>query len=112
MKTEYTHDEWLAEAKLRFGDNPMNWAFVCPSCGHVATIEDWKNTDAPDGAIAFSCVGRYGRQPAGEAFVKSTGLPCNYAGGGLFGLNPIAVAFDDGTVKMFAFADMGAKGGE
>ncbi len=109
MKTEYTHEAWRAEAKLRFGDDPMNWAFVCPSCGHVATVD----AGAPGGAIAFSCVGRYGQQPAGEAFVKSTGLPCNYAGGGLFGLNPIAVAFDDGTVNMtFAFADMSAKGGE
>ena len=37
-----THAEWLAEATRRFGDDPMAWKFVCPSCGHIASVQDWK----------------------------------------------------------------------
>lgn len=104
-----THAEWMAEAKRRFGDDPMNWQFVCPSCGHVASVKDWKDAGAPEGAVAFSCVGRYtgdGKAAEDKAF-KHGGGPCNYTGGGLFRLNPVGVVFEDGGEprQTFAFAD-------
>ncbi len=37
---------------------------------------------------------------------KKAGGPCNYAGGGLIGLNPVQVIGDSGRItRMFAFAD-------
>lgn len=104
------HADWLAEAKRRFGDDPMNWQFVCPSCGHVASVKDWKDAGAGEGAVAFSCIGRYTRtdeEAASKAF-KREGGPCNYTGGGLFALNPIGVVFEDGGEPRptFAFADV------
>lgn len=104
-----THAEWLAEATRRFGDDPMAWKFVCPSCGHIASVQDWKDAGAPEGAVAFSCIGRYsddGEDAANKAF-KHGGGPCNYTGGGLFKLNPVAVNFGDGDEprQTFAFAD-------
>ena len=106
------HAEWLAEAQRRFGNDPMAWRFVCPSCGHDASVKDWKDAGAPEGAVAFSCVGRYtgdGKSAAANAF-KHGGGPCNYTGGGLFRLNPVAVDYGDGTEprQTFAFSDVTA----
>ncbi|MFJ4787628.1 VVA0879 family protein [Streptomyces sp. NPDC088794] len=35
-----THDELTAEATARFGKNPLDWAFVCPNCGDIASTAD------------------------------------------------------------------------
>jgi hypothetical protein len=97
-----SHAEWEAEAIRRFGADPLNWRFVCPSCGHVASVKDWKDSGAPQGAVAFSCVGRYGSH-AKQIFDKTQG-PCNYSGGGLFKLNPVTVVFEDGeNMQTFEF---------
>jgi len=102
MMREITHDKWKEEATALFGPNPLAWRFVCPSCGHVASIDDWVKTGAKNMA-AFSCIGRI-TNPSQGAFVKGKG-PCNYAGGGLIGLNPVKVLFEDGkTTELFEFA--------
>lgn len=101
-----THAAWKAEGLRRFGADPRAWQFVCPSCGHIASVADWKAAGAPDGAVAFSCIGRYtgdGNAAADKAF-KHAGGPCNYTGGGLFRLNPVEVDFEDGNEPMRAFA--------
>jgi hypothetical protein len=112
-----THSEWLVEAKRRFGEDPLTWKFVCPACGHVASVGDWKKAGAPESAVAFSCVGRWvgvkrdalGLNPEkvkrGELPPAEGSGPCNYAGAGLFCLNPVAVEFEGNTHRMFAFAD-------
>lgn len=91
QKKEFTLDEWNAEGTKLFGDDKMKWAFKCPSCGHVATVSDWKDAGAPEGAVAFSCVGRYLSGPRRDFLNGSGEGPCNYAGGGLFKLNPVTV---------------------
>ena len=102
--------DWRAEAAQRFGADSMAWRFVCPICKHVACAQDWKNAGAPDGTIAFSCVGRYLPNPRGAFDGKGAG-PCNYAGGGLFRLNPVKVVCPDGTeIRAFEFADALAPG--
>ncbi|MBK6616387.1 VVA0879 family protein [Ottowia sp.] len=103
-----SHAEWLAEAERLFGPNPLKWRFVCPSCGHVASVEDWKSAGASEGEVAFSCVGRHSTEEhkAAKAVFGRQGGPCNYAGGGLFKLNPVAVDFGDneGPRMTFEFA--------
>lgn len=101
--TEYTHEEWIAEAKRRFGDDAKTWRFVCPSCGHVASVADYQAAGAPESAVAFSCVGRW--TGAKKDVFAQDGGPCNYAGGGLFRLNPNTVAFGDAVHSVFAFAE-------
>ena len=97
------YDEWHSEGVSLFGPDEMKWRFTCPSCGYVATPEDWKNAGAPSGAVAFSCVGRWRPESTGVIFNKNGG-PCNYAGGGLFGLNPVHILRPDGeTHNIFAF---------
>jgi hypothetical protein len=90
-------EEWEAEGARRFGPDRMTWKFVCPSCGHVASAADWRNAGAPSGAVAFSCVGRWLKNP--KRMGERPG-PCNYAGGGLFAINPLDV---DG-LRVFDFA--------
>lgn len=100
-----TAAEWRAEAVRRFGADPMAWRFVCPVCKHEQSVADYKAAGAPEGTVAFSCVGRW-IEGASEAFSGRPG-PCTYAGGGLFALNPIRVTTDDGkTIDVFAFAEV------
>lgn len=104
-----THAEWKAEGERRFGKDVMKWKFVCPVCQYVQSVEDYKNAGAEQTTVAFSCVGR-SIEGAQEAFEtrRKKGVnkgPCNYAGGGLFRLNPVEVSFPDGkTESYFAFA--------
>ncbi len=100
-----TYEEWFAEGEKRFGKDRNYWKFVCPSCGHVAAAHDWFDADAPAGAVGFSCVGRWTGAGAAATFKKAGG-PCNYAGGGLFKLNPIAVIDAEGKEHhVFEFAE-------
>ena len=79
MKNRRTisHEDWLKEAKEKFGDDPKKWQFKCPSCKTVQTIEDFKKAGLEKNDImsyiAFSCVGR---------FTKEKG--CDWTLGGLF----------------------------
>lgn len=98
--TIYTKEQWLAQGSKLFGSNFLNWRFKCPSCGYIASVLDYKNAGAPGNSVAFSCVGRW-MSNSKEAFIKDNrNIPCNYAGGGLFQLNPVEV---DGS-KYFEFA--------
>lgn len=95
--TEITFDAWQEMAKKLFPEGSDTVAFVCPSCGHVATVREYREAKAPDGAIGFSCIGRWTDADDRQTFQKQGG-PCQYAGGGLIGLNPIRVTFPDGKV--------------
>ena len=107
MKTHFnSKEEWTAEGNRLFGANQMQWKFICPSCGHVATMQDWKDAGASIRQAAFSCVGR-ALGSTRDAFADGDG-PCNYAGGGLFGLNPVSI--EGRTEKVFAFARREGKG--
>jgi hypothetical protein len=97
--------EWLAEGERRFGKDTMKWKFVCPSCGFVASTEDYKKAGAKPENVAFSCIGRWTGHMNNDAFVTKKG-PCNYAGGGLIKLNPITVVMPDGQEhQAFDFAE-------
>jgi hypothetical protein len=101
-RLQLTLAEWHEEARRRFGEVGREWAFVCPSCGHVARVCDWETVGAKEGEVAYSCVGRHLANP--KTLGQRPG-PCNYAGGGLFGLNPVDITDDEGRVhSLFAFA--------
>jgi hypothetical protein len=102
---ELRYTEWRAEGERRFGPDHMRWRFRCPSCKSVVTPADYKAAGVPDGAVAFSCVGRW--MPETTATLGKTGQGfCNYAGGGLFKLNPIKVTDPEGIEhQVFEFAE-------
>jgi hypothetical protein len=104
----FTHSQWLAEGERLFGPDTSTWRFICPSCRYVASVADWRAAGASENAVAFACIGRYVGDPqaSADAAFKGKGGPCNYTGGGLFGLNPVFVDFGDGSKPRptFAFA--------
>ncbi|MBE9036031.1 VVA0879 family protein [aff. Roholtiella sp. LEGE 12411] len=93
-------EQWLTHGQTLFGKDTMQWKFKCPSCGHIASVEDYKKTGAPSSAVGFSCVGRW-LPVHKKAFddKDKRKIPCNYAGGGLININPVEV---DGK-KVFEF---------
>jgi hypothetical protein len=97
-----TLQQWHARARELFGADQKSWRFKCPVCGHEASVADYQAAGAPVGAVAFSCVGRW-IEGSREAFGQSGKGPCNYAGGGLFSLNPQPIV--DLDFAAFAFAE-------
>lgn len=99
-----TLEEWEKEAIKRFGIDRMKWKFVCPSCQTVIQVQEWKDAGAGNGAVAYSCIGRY--LPEKQEFIgkkkKIKGKPCNYTTGGLFNISPIEVEGD----HYFDFAEV------
>lgn len=101
---KYTPKEWKAEAARRFGADQMKWKFVCPSCGHVQSAQDYRDAGASSTSVGFSCVGRWDGHMSRGAF-QGIGGPCNYAGGGLIQLNPVTVVHPGGKeTRHFDFA--------
>lgn len=84
-----TVDEWFEKGKSLFGPDREDWRWKCPLCGHTASSKEYLDAGAPEGAIGYSCIGRFLDKPK-PAFVKGPG-PCDYAGGGLFEFNPITI---------------------
>lgn len=102
-----TEQEWLNEGKNRFGEDFMKWRFVCPMCGHTASIQEFKDAGADDPNLAFQeCIGRYlGKGSPKEG--DSSG--CNWAAYGLFGIpnGKGIIVIDDNEMgtEVFDFAE-------
>jgi hypothetical protein len=102
---EIAHKDWIEEAKKRY-ETSDDIAFKCPSCGHIATVKEWKDAGADEGEIGFSCIGRRIGAKREALDSQSKKGPCNYAGGGLIRLNPVKIVFDEGNAtSVFDFAD-------
>ena len=106
-----TLEEWMAEGTRRFGEAQLNWKFVCPACGHIQAVEDfrpYKSQGATAETARFNCIGRYSgaQQNAGLNGTGKAKGPCDYTGGGLFDLLPVTVVLPDGSkARSFAFAE-------
>jgi len=120
-------DVWQGEGRRLYGDNVATWKFRCPSCGHVQTAMDFKSYGVPirsiDTRLAFSCIGRsiaelHPALPVAEMWGTDLGYGCNYAGGGLFRINPTVIVFgiaketgEEATRPVFDWADPLPTGG-
>lgn len=105
-----TPEEWQAEGTRLFGSDVNTWRFMCPSCGHVQTRQDFidlgLNMRQVDELLAYSCIGRW-LDPMGavDAFEDSTGSGCRYLGGLNPNISPIKIELHDGrTRQTFGFA--------
>lgn len=102
-----TTKDWSDEGVRLFGKDKMNWKFACPICNSVMSVRDYKDAGAPENAVGFSCIGRYMNKRR-DAFTDDGPGPCNYAGGGLFKLNPVLIGDSPGSLLFnFAGADKG-----
>lgn len=101
-RIRWTRDELLAEARARFGEDPKLWAFVCPSCGDVATPADFLANDADPNLIGQECIGRSFGALRGEKRTTKQGVTvgdaprgCDWCAYGLF-RGPWLITFPDG----------------
>lgn len=91
-----TQAELVAEATERFGEDKMAWAFVCPSCGDVATGKDFALQGLAPAWVGQECIGRQladWRRRGEEAPVRG----CDYAAYGLISGPWEVVVQDQGT---------------
>jgi hypothetical protein len=90
------YDIWLSQLKIKFGDDPKNWAFKCPSCGNIQNGHDFinNNIESPESKVYYSCIGRY---------VK--GIGCDWTLGGLLKINSVSVMKDAQVFPVFEMAD-------
>jgi hypothetical protein len=107
-----TEAEWLAKGNELFGEDMLEWKFVCPICGHVQTPNDFrpfKDAGATPDSARNECIGRY-TLPRGVAQGEG-GQPCDYAGYGLIQVSPIRIAREGGRESQ-AFAFAGTEGSD
>jgi hypothetical protein len=96
-----TLDEYYQTGRLLFGEDTDNWRFICPSCGHIASVKEYTECDAPESAVAYSCIGRWTGEKYPAVSKNGSPGPCDYAGGGLFRFNPVEI---EGHGNYFEFA--------
>lgn len=116
-----TQAELVAEARSRFGDDPLGWAFQCPRCGDVATGRDFREALADhsrtnrDGSATIAsdllgqeCIGRTLGALAGPATEDGKGQArrgCDWCAYGFFP-GPWEIELPDGrTVSGFPLAE-------
>lgn len=59
-KIALTQKQYMEIGVKLFGENELDWRFICPSCGHVASAADYRDAGAPSGlgnAGAYSGAG-------------------------------------------------------
>lgn len=103
----FTEKEWVEEGMRRFGKDWGNWKFECPMCGHVASIDEFKEAGAKDPNSAYQeCIGRYtGKGSPKEG--DSSG--CNWASYGLLGIpkgGTVVLTGEDTGTHIFSFAEL------
>lgn len=97
-----TQTELCDRARQLFGDEPKDWAFVCPSCGDVATARDFTAAAADPYRIGQECIGRSLGALAKPKATNERG--CDWAAYGLF-RGPWLIDLPNGkTVGSFALA--------
>lgn len=115
MKTDreiktMTREEWHTLGVELFGSDYEKWLFVCPSCGNIASIGDYrkyKDKGATPDSATFNCIGRY--MDGKVADMCSGERPCNYSSGGLFCINTLRIIVDGKNVPCFEFATVEGK---
>jgi hypothetical protein len=102
-----TQEELAAEARKRFGDDPLDYAFQCPNCGDIAKIRDFPE-DKRDRA-GQKCIGRslgaLEGPPNNDSGRSRSKRGCDWAAYGLFP-GPWSIVMPDGReVRSVPLAD-------
>ena len=101
-----TKEAWLTKGKELFGPDMTIWEFVCPGCGHIQKVEDFRQFKdrgaSPDSAYC-ECIGRYSGGKSWANDKASKPGPCDYAGYGLLRISPVIVIDGDKEIHCFAF---------
>lgn len=96
MEKEQKFDEWEQEGIKLFGEDKKKWKFICPRCGHVASIQDFLDIGCDANDAFQNCIGR-----------MKKGIGCDWAAYGLFGTlgkGKIVISQEGKKVNVFDFA--------
>ncbi|MDR1629883.1 MAG: hypothetical protein LBS36_06695 [Oscillospiraceae bacterium] len=108
---QYMKEEWLAELKCRFGDDITKWAFVCPACGRITTLQEIKDVGGEPNDGYTKCIGRLNGKGVSGASLKKGRHPkdgCDWAAFGLFGTlgkGDVVVGDNGKMIDVFRMAD-------
>lgn len=89
------YDDWVKILNERFG-TPANWAFKCPNCGHIQTVNDFVINGFPQDAVTTNCIGRYKKDDGG----------CDWTLGGLLKIHNQSVLKDGIVFPVFEMATL------
>lgn len=102
MKT-LSYDTWR-ELLNRSGEgNPLQARVQCPSCGNIATPQEFKDAGAHAGRAFQECIGRLIECPE-----SSESPPCRSTAFGLLGVGDEGtrvILFNGGTMDVFPIVD-------
>lgn len=96
--------EWQAEMKSKYTSSD-EVTFICPACGHIATVKDHVDAGGTEDDAPQQCIGRTNGK--GTKNQKDLGDGCNWAAFGLFGTlgkGRKIVLPDSGSIEVFEFA--------
>ncbi len=105
---ESSLEDWRKEGAEKFGEDPRNWKFICPACGHIASGQDFLDAGADINDSYQECIGRHTGKSAPR---KGDSSGCNWAAYGLFGTlskGRIVITEDGKRVEVFRFAEEAA----
>lgn len=107
-------EEWRAEGVRRFGEHARNWAFQCPVCKRVYTVEEYVAAGGEPGHAYQECIGRVNGKGK-KAFEDPAGSNehgCNYAAYGLLRLGDFVDTGDGTPTSVNPFAPEPVTAGE
>lgn len=98
--------EWKETGKKLYGDEPINWKWKCPACGHVASAMDFQKLNTDPSRAYQECIGRVNGK--GTSNGEDNGNGCKWTAFGLFktlgkGIN--IVTEDGHEVEVFKYAN-------
>lgn len=106
-----TQEELWAEARERFGQNSIDWAFQCPSCGDIATGTQMskalalnpRKAEHANRNVRFDEV--LGQECIGRILGKAGGRGCQYAAFGfIHGPWQVAIRYRKKPMHCFPLA--------
>lgn len=99
MVKKMTLTEWETLGEQLFGKDRMKWKFVCPGCGNIQSVEEfrkYKDQGAEPSSAYQKCIGRYagGKSWMNDPTTKKG--PCDYTANGLLNICPLIVVDNEG----------------
>ena len=104
----YTELEWNQRGVKLFGEDRLNWKFVCPICGNIQSVEDFRQYQDKGATPASAykvCIGRYsgGRSAFGYKKKDENKTPCDYISSGFFRIGDTVIREDGENLCCFPF---------
>ncbi len=93
-----TWKQWNEEGKKLFGADKRKWKFVCPSCGHIQSVESMIKNNPKlsekdlEGQFCFSCEGRH-----------TEGRGCDWTLGGFLQIQTVTIVHEGEDHPVFDF---------